>query len=127
MTRVNAGIHPRELPSKLLIAEHHEIIRIPNLINSGRASLKGIPERFSLGTGHVKFFYNKLTYLLNRYRSIRRECLLRDFEVQDLSICWDGIPEKLFNDWTPSEADRQIIINRIKSRGFELLSLESFK
>ena len=27
----------------------------------------GIPDRFKLGTGHVKFFYDKLFYLFKRY------------------------------------------------------------
>jgi deoxyribonuclease (pyrimidine dimer) len=70
MTRINAGIRPAELVDQHLLAELREIKRIPNVVKQGKAKLDGIPERFSLGTGHVRFFYNKLGYLLRRYRSL---------------------------------------------------------
>ena len=60
MTRVNTGISPFELPTKLLLAELREIKRIPNLVKSGKFSLIGQPPEFTLGKGHVKFFYDKL-------------------------------------------------------------------
>ena len=62
MTRINVGILPKELNTKMLIAEHREIIRIPNLIKKGKYNIKGVPEHFKLGAGHVSFFYNKLKY-----------------------------------------------------------------
>jgi hypothetical protein len=33
MTRINVGVHPSELSTKHLIAEHREIKRIPNNVN----------------------------------------------------------------------------------------------
>ena len=65
MTRINAGIPPAELTNKHLIAEHREIKRIPNCIAKGKYKMEGIPDKFKLGTGHVKFFYNKLLGELN--------------------------------------------------------------
>ena len=62
MTRINCGIPPCELTDKHLMAEHREIKRIPNCIKKGRYSMTGQPEVFTLGKGHVKFFYNKLKY-----------------------------------------------------------------
>jgi hypothetical protein len=56
MTRINLGICPRRLPRVALLAEHREITRIPNAVRSGRASIRNIPSRFTLGTGHVRFF-----------------------------------------------------------------------
>lgn len=67
MTRINVGIPPRELTNKHLTAEHREIKRIPNAVKTGKAKMVGIPAQFTLGTGHVKFFYNKLGYLRQRY------------------------------------------------------------
>ena len=63
MTRINVGIPPAELVNQHLIAEHREIKRIPNCIAKGKYNMDGIPDKFKLGTGHVKFFYNKLLYL----------------------------------------------------------------
>ena len=75
MTRINCGIPPAELVDKHLIAEHREIKRIPNCIKKGRYNLTGQPDKFTLGTGHVKFFYDKLGYLKRRYESIYKECI----------------------------------------------------
>ena len=63
MTRINIGIPPANLTRQHLIAEHREIKRISNQISKGRFNLKDQPKDFTLGTGHVKFFYDKLGYL----------------------------------------------------------------
>lgn len=125
MTRINVGVHPEELPSKLLLAEHREITRIPNMVASGRARLirSGAPDRFTLGTGHVKFFYFRLGYLLDRYRAIYAECKRRGFNVQDRQDSWDSVPKACLGSYTPCAADRQLIVDRIQSKGFELLLL----
>lgn len=116
MTRINAGFPVTELTTKHLIAEHREIKRIPNTIVSGKAKVKDIPETFRLGAGHVKFFYDKLGYLLNRYKEIYNECTRRGFNVQDYSSAWDGVPEELMGDYTPTEADKELIRERIQSK-----------
>jgi hypothetical protein len=116
MTRINSGVDPSELTGKHLIAEHREIKRIPNVIKSGRFSMEGQPEKFRLGTGHVKFFYDKQLYLLNRYKRIHAECKRRGYDVTDFSGCWQGVPEHLMNDWTPSDDVRRMILDRIQAR-----------
>ena len=118
------GILPQELPSKLLLAEHREMKRIPNCIKSGRYNLEGIPDQFTLGKGHVKFFYDKLHYLYERYITIHWECIERHFNTQDYGNCWDGLPWELYNNYTPTDRDRQLIIDRIESKGFSLLPIQ---
>jgi len=121
VTRINVGIHPSELPDKLLLAEHREIKRIPNAVNRGKANLCNIPEQFTLGTGHVKFFYDKLYYLQVRYVGLYEECLARGFKVQNYISAWRSLPIDLYNGYKPTPADRQLIIDRITSKGFTLL------
>lgn len=121
MTRINLGIKASELPNKLLLAEHREIKRIPNTIKSGKAKIKDIPEKFTLGKGHVKFFYTRLGYLKKRYIELRQECLNRGFNITDYEDTFEGISEALFNDYDPSEYDRKLLIERIESKGFKLL------
>ena len=117
MTRINAGISPQRLSSKHLLAEHREIKRIPNQITKGRYNLEGQPEKFCLGTGHVKFFYDKLGYLFARYQSIYHECKRRGFQVQDWSGAWNGVPPSLMNQWIPEEWVTQLVEERIRERG----------
>ncbi len=116
MTRINCGIPVSDLCDQHLLAEAREIKRIPNCINSGRYNLKGQPERFTLGTGHVKFFYDKQKYLLCRYKELYEECVKRGFKVTNFSAAWTGIPRVLLNDYSPTERDRLIVMERIDER-----------
>lgn len=116
MTRINVAIPPKTLTDRHLMAEHREIKRIPNTISSGRAKIVDIPNQFTLGKGHVKFFYNKLGYLKNRYEELYKECLDRGFNVSYYGNAWDNIPNNLMNDYQPTQQDREIIEQRIKER-----------
>ena len=116
MTRINVGVKPQELNDRHLMAEHREIKRIPNTIKSGRAIILDIPKQFTLGTGHVKFFYNKLEYLRKRYEELYKECVERKFNVTYYGEAWVNIPKHLMNDYAPTKHDEEIIRQRIKER-----------
>ena len=116
MTRINYGIPVETLSNQHLIAEHREIKRIPNCVGKGKFSMSNQPKEFKLGTGHVKFFYDKLGYLLNRYCKIYDECIKRGFNVQCYIDAWNNIPDKFMNDSNPTEKDIEIVKQRIKER-----------
>jgi len=117
MTRINASIPPAELCDQMLIAEHREIVRIPNTIKSGKAKVENIPDDFRLGTGHVKFFYNKLSYLQQRYLKLHHECLNRGFNVTDYSKAFCDVPYSLWNTWIPNKSTvRPLLVERINKR-----------
>ena len=116
MTRINVGIPPQELTNKHLIAEHRELKRIPNVVAKGRCNLKNIPPEFSLGKGHVSFFYDKLGYLRERYTDLYNECITRGFNVQSYLLSWDGVPQELMNGYIPTAKDIEIIRERIAER-----------
>jgi hypothetical protein len=122
VTRINAGIRPAELVDPHLLAELREIKRIPNVVKRGRARLDGLPPQFSLGTGHVRFFYNKLGYLLNRYQELRAEAMQRGFQVQDWSPAWEGVPPELMGDWQETPGARAEVQARIQQRLLEMQS-----
>jgi len=132
MTRINSAIHPRELHSKLLIAEHREIKRIPNAIAKGRFSMDDVPSDFTLGKGHVKFFYPRLRYLRRRYVKILDECKRRGFDVTDYTSCFDWSPSDFdegvqfikdhLNEWCEHKQARSEVVARIESKGFELMN-----
>ena len=116
MTRINVGICPTELTDKHLLAEHREIKRIPNCVAKGKYNMNGIPERFKLGTGHVKFFYNKLLHLRKRYIRLYEECIKRGFNVQNYIGAWNNVPEELMNDYKVKANDIRIIRERINEK-----------
>lgn len=116
MTRINVGIPTKELVDKHLMAEHREIKRIPNCVAKGKFDMKGQPKVFTLGTGHVKFFYDKLGYLKRRYEELYAECITRGFNVQYYGDAWNDVPIHLMGDYTPTNTDREIIRERISER-----------
>ena len=104
MTRINL-VPPEELCDQHLLAELRELPRIPNAILKGRYSLEGMPKEYTLGRGHVKFFYDKLGFLYRRYDELWGEATDRGFKVvhripePDLPI---DLIQDLYYDYTPT-------------------------
>jgi hypothetical protein len=115
VTRINIGIPVKELHYKHLLAEHREIVRVPTLAKR-RTHFSDIPKQFTLGRGHVKFFYDKLKYLRNRYEELFEECINRGFNVTYYGTSWADVPEKLMGDYIPTQNDIEIIEKRLKER-----------
>ena len=116
MTRINVGIRAKELCREHLLAEHREIKRTPNKVSKGKFVLKNIPDEFCLGTGHEKFFYNKLSYLKNRYEELYKECCIRGYKVEYYGKAWDNVPNSLLGSYTATKKDRALLVERINER-----------
>lgn len=110
MTRINL-VPPTELCDQHLLAEHRELTRIPNAVVRGGYSLEGQPSDYKLGTGHVKFFFDKLCFLCKRYRALHEECVRRGFNV---TYKWPSVelPPNLCGDYEPTEA--ALVANRAR-------------
>lgn len=122
MTRINAGIPPKQLSNAHLLAEHREIKRIPNNIVKRLKSYKQVsqgPDQFTFGAGHVNFFNDKLSYLHRRYVEIREECIARGFNVQSYEDAFFSAREwapHLYNEWRPRKQDIQTVIERLQEK-----------
>lgn len=123
MTRINL-VPPSELFDQHLVAEYREIFMvIPALRRSLNRKTpfnpsKEIPKRFTLNSGHVKFFYDKLIYLENRYKSLIQEMLGRGMKP-DPDRTFPPLyefPEWCKQDWQPTIEEIQVIRERIESR-----------
>lgn len=114
MTRVSVGfVH--QLCDKHLNKERIEVLRIPNKIKSGKYKSKPI-EKFTLNKGHELSLMSKVGFLKRHYEALTEECIRRGFNPTDYSDAFEGIPEHLMNDYTPSEHDIQIVRERITER-----------
>ena len=120
MTRINC-IPPDELTREHLIAEYRELPRVFGLVR--RAVESGvtpesafIPETYRLGTGHVRFFYDKLGYVKKRYSELVNEMISRGYNVQYPEPDTDGIPDEWFGDWEPTDKAMGINRSRISER-----------
>ncbi|MDD2907559.1 MAG: pyrimidine dimer DNA glycosylase/endonuclease V [Candidatus Gracilibacteria bacterium] len=115
MTRVNL-VNPKDLYDQHLLSEHREIKRIPNVIKSGKYVYKDIPSKYILGKGHVKFFYDKLKFLHNRYVSLYKECLNRSFKVENYEESFFNLPAELYNDYEPKSEDIELNKKRLTEK-----------
>ena len=116
MTRINL-IPVEELSDQHLLAEHREIKRIPNVILSWKYSLNNQPKEFTLWQWHVKFFYDKMGFLADRYIDIYYECIKRWFKVEYYLDVFHKVDNILWaNLWKPNEKDIKISKQRIKEK-----------
>ena len=115
MTRINC-VPPEELCAKHLVAEYRELPRVFGLVLKSQEKGFGpsdidMPTNYVLGKGHVKFFYDKLTYLSLRFRSLCREMEQRGFVVNfNNQHLGEGLGVVWWNDWKPDQ--RALVLNR---------------
>lgn len=118
MTRINV-VPVGELCDQHLLAEHRELTRIPNGIISGKLKTHypDRPKDYTLGAGHVKFFTDKLWYLVTRYGQLQTECERRGFNV---IYKWPTLNHGLWNatggHYIPTENALAINRARIQDR-----------
>lgn len=121
MTRINC-VPFQELTTKHLVAEYRELPRIFGLVEKAIAkgvTLNTIPSEYILGTGHCKFFYNKLGYLNERHQGLVKEMQRRGYKPQfteSLKESYKHIPEKFYGNWKPTSKAMEINRARIKER-----------
>lgn len=119
MTRINL-VDPSELMDQHLIAEYREIrllcANLTRTLNSKSGyDPKKKPSQFTLNSGHVYWFYDKGEYLHKRFNALKEEMVKRGFDPQN-PFPKEVWPNHLYNDWTPSESDKNIVRERIKLR-----------
>lgn len=123
MVRVNL-IDPSYLTDQHLLAEHNEILMLISYLKRypmrpDGADRMRIPERFTLGKGHMLFFKDKLLYIKRRHDSIREEMCRRGYASRKV-ISIECFPSVMLNDWRPEELDVRIIkarlIDKVKAK-----------
>ena len=122
MTRINV-VPVEELSRQHLLAEYREITRLPGNLQQSLTrksklfSMSEIPPKYVLGPGHVKFFFNKMKFLENRYISILNEMVKRGYKPNftDTTI-FSNCSAVFYNDYIPTPEAIQINRERIAER-----------
>jgi len=125
MTRINL-VYPEDLADQHLFAEWREIKMI---VPAAKRSLLAQPvvkiyekisPQYTLNTGHVTFFYNKLSFLKTRFEELTEECLQRGINItlftfitEDYDFVWNRLGQI---EWVPTKRDIQVNIERIAQR-----------
>lgn len=144
MTRINL-VNVQDLADQHLMAEWREMKMIPpalrrTLVSQQKIYDKGlldpvilmqyqippyvvvinnIPKRYTLNTGHVTFFYNKLEWLKFRYEELTQELLTRGYELSDLrefNVYVSNLPAIFHKSFVPDLAEKKVNIDRIVQR-----------
>lgn len=120
MTRINV-VPVSELVDKHLIAEYRELPRIYKLAIGyhNRKNKSKIPEEYILGTGHVTFFYDKLSFIENRHKELIQEMISRGFNVSysgDAPLESKSLPNSYWKDYEPTKESIRLNQERISER-----------
>lgn len=125
MTRINADFDVTRLLDQHLMAEYREL---PMVYAALRRSLKKhdhrvqdlinvIPKKFTLNSGHVTFFYDKLDFLVKRYAKLIEELTYRGYSLDyDRHYDLSDLPSDLFNDWSMDSDAEGLIAARMYER-----------
>lgn len=131
MTRINI-IEPEMLTYEHLLAEYRELPRvfthILKAVESGK-SLKDydIPEKYTIGKGHVTFFYNKAGWLKLRWVVIvniliaKYSCNLDQEYIIKVNNDFDNLPEWAKADrgiYKPTTEELYLNMYRLSNRHF---------
>lgn len=119
MTRINC-IPVQELSGPHLVAEYRELPRVFALAQ--KAALRGPlvqPATYTLGKGHLLFFYTRLGYLAQRHVELVHEMKRRGFKPSFAGVKredFPSIPDEYWGGWVPTPEAQQINRQRIEER-----------
>lgn len=117
MTRINC-IPVDELSGPHLIAEYRELPRVFALAE--KATVRGTflqPKQYTLGKGHLLFFYTRLGYLSERHAALIKEMKRRGYKPSFPGIRREdfaSIPDQYWGHWVPT--DEALLLNRQRIR-----------
>lgn len=118
MTRINC-IPPQELTGPHLVAEYRELPRIFALVRAAAARGERPddprnPLEYRLGSGHVRFFYPRLGYLVERQTALIADMRARGYQpsYDRTDHLTDGIAAEWCGGWVPS--DQAMALNRAR-------------
>lgn len=115
MTRIN-NINPAKLTDQHLLAEHRELPRIFGQAYDAYMAGRKVQatSRYTLGKGHVVFFYDKLEWLATRHRALTSECASRGFKVQREPIVPPAEIQSV--EWEPDLTDMEVNLQRLRAK-----------
>lgn len=117
MTRINL-IPVSELTDQHLMAEYRELPMVAAAAKRSNPSTFIPKQEYTLNSGHVKFFFNKRQFLLDRWLDLIKELFDRGFNIDPASrkVDWSVFNKFEQQSWSPSIIDQCINLHRIDLR-----------
>ena len=109
-----------------LMAEYREINMSIHYYRKSLNTKNGIDysrvsDKYLLNKGHAYFFYNKFTFIMNRFNELHDEMIARCYETSDmknmfLNLFNDNVKFKDRNDYEVTYEDKLINLERILNK-----------
>ena len=120
MTRINV-VPVEELTREHLVAEYKELPRVFGLVRSAieRGEMpndKRNPDTYRLGSGHVRFFYPRLGFIVERHKKLVDEMLKRGYVVNYPEPPNHDIGQEWFGNYSATQDALEENRNRIAER-----------
>ncbi len=112
MTRINV-IHPTRLTDQHLLAEYRELPRVFALAAKA-ANVVPAPASYTLGTGHVRFFYPRTRFLSDRQQTLIQELLERGYNLDHRTAPAPVLGRE--GSWAPDEAACIVNLTRLREK-----------
>jgi deoxyribonuclease (pyrimidine dimer) len=119
MTRINC-VPVAELHPKHLVAEYRELPRVYALAQAHHdrmGSWTAVPSEYTLGAGHVKFFYTRMAYVRERHGQLIAEMFRRGYNPTLITVPgMRQLPKPYHQYWIPTPEALAINRSRINDR-----------
>lgn len=111
MARINC-VDVKILSRQHLVAEYRELPRVYALAAKSKAGRR-LPTNYTMGTGHILFFYNKLGWIKTRHKQLIDEMVRRGYTPK-----FTQAPDIQPHDqmWSPTGKDMSINMQRLYAR-----------
>lgn len=111
MTRINC-VDVKILSRQHLVAEYKELPRIYALVAKSKKGRR-LPSNYTMGTGHVLFFYNKMAWIKVRHKQLIDAMIRRGYKPK-YTQAPDIQPDD--QEWTPNSKDMEVNMQRLYER-----------
>jgi deoxyribonuclease (pyrimidine dimer) len=107
------------------MAEWRELKMVPAALRKSLRTrtleqiMDSIPPKYVLGKGHITFWYNKLTFLTERYSLLTTELLARGYNLKyrgGFEQFTKDLPKSFFGDYFPTLAEIELSRTRIAEK-----------
>jgi len=127
LTRINV-VPVETLTTQHLVAAYRENPRILALVEKAiqrgeSPTDKRNPKEYTLGTGHCRFFYDKLGFIVKTQKQLVNEMLRRGYKPQHTECLYEQFKDRIDKRWwgsyQPTEEALRINQERIDLRNKE--------
>lgn len=112
---IPVGVPVNEMSDEILIGGYNSLLRAFDMLC--KPFDKEIPDEFTLGKHHLRFFMDKGEYIINDINSVHNQLVCRGLKPDRRpSLDLEQFEEHRRNNWSPQPSDYHKVRKRIKRK-----------